>query len=218
MRLRVAVTAAFLLLILPHAASAQTFGLGLKAGTLGLGADAAVGLHPRIALRGGFGVFPFTPRFTWGDIKYDVELPSPQFTGTADIFLIGALRLTGGVMVSKPDFTLKSDLTSSGTVTIGDVQFTGSDVGVVSGTVVNNDVAPYVGLGFGRIARRGLGFFVDLAVAFQGEPSVVLAATGPIKDDPTFQSALAAEEVALADEIKIAKYYPILSLGLSFGF
>jgi len=218
MRLRAAVTALLLLACAPLPSLAQTFGLGVKAGTLGLGADAAVGLHERVALRAGFGVFPFTPQFTWSDIPYDVELPSPQFTGTVDLFLIGALRLTGGVMVSSPDFTLTSNLTNSGTVTIGDVDFAGSDVGVVSGSVINNDVAPYVGLGFGRIAKRGLGFFVDLAVAFQGEPSVALAATGPITNDPAFRQALRAEEASLAEDIKIAQYYPILSLGLSFGF
>jgi hypothetical protein len=202
----------------PAGVAGQTFGVGLKAGTLGLGADVAVGLHDRIALRGGFGVFPFTPRLTYSDIEYDAELPSPQFTGTADLFLIGGLRLTGGVLVSTPDFVLTSDLTNLGTVDIGGVQFDGSDVGVMSGAVVNNDVAPYVGLGFGRVAKRGFGFFVDAAVAFQGEPVVALAATGPIRDDPDFQSALRAEEQALAEEIKLAKYYPILSVGLSFGF
>jgi hypothetical protein len=202
----------------PAGVAGQTFGVGLKAGTLGLGADVAVGLHDRIALRGGFGVFPFTPRLTYSDIEYDAELPSPQFTGTADLFLIGGLRLTGGVLVSTPDFVLTSDLTNLGTVDIGGVQFDGSDVGVMSGAVVNKDVAPYVGLGFGRVAKRGFGFFVDAAVAFQGEPVVALAATGPIRDDPDFQSALRAEEQALAEEIKLAKYYPILSVGLSFGF
>ena len=202
----------------PAGAAGQTFGVGVKAGTLGLGADVAVGLHDRIALRGGFGVFPFTPRLTYSDIEYDAELPSPQFTGTADLFLIGGLRLTGGVLVSTPDFVLTSDLTNLGTVDIGGVQFDGSDVGVMSGAVVNKDVAPYVGLGFGRVAKRGFGFFVDAAVAFQGEPVVALAATGPIRDDPDFQSALRAEEQALAEEIKLAKYYPILSVGLSFGF
>jgi hypothetical protein len=120
--------------------------------------------------------------------------------------------------VSTPDFVLTSDLTNLGTVDIGGVQFDGSDVGVMSGAVVNKDVAPYVGLGFGRVAKRGFGFFVDAAVAFQGEPVVALAATGPIRDDPDFQSALRAEEQALAEEIKLAKYYPILSVGLSFGF
>lgn len=209
---------ALVISLAPAGAAGQTFGLGVKAGTLGLGADAAIGLHDRIALRGGFGVFPFTPRLTYSGIEYDMELPSPQFTATADIFLIGALRLTGGVLVSTPDFVLKSDLTNAGTVDIGGLQFAGSDVGLVSGAVINKDVAPYVGLGFGRIAKRGLGFFVDLAVAFQGEPDVQLAATGPIRDDPNFQSALRAEEQSLAEEIKLAKYYPILSLGLSFGF
>lgn len=218
MRGPLVVTLALVISLAPTGASGQSFGFGVKAGTLGLGADAAIGLHDRIALRGGFGVFPFTPRLTYSDIEYDMELPSPQFTGTADIFLIGGLRLTGGLLVSTPDFVLKSDLTNVGSVDIGGVQFDGSDVGLVSGAVVNKDVAPYVGLGFGRIAKRGLGFFVDLAVAFQGEPAVGLAATGPIKDDPNFQSALRAEEQALAEDIKLAKYYPILSLGLSFGF
>ena len=216
-RLR-AVTSALLVSIAPTSVGAQTFGFGLKAGTLGLGADAAIGLHPRLALRGGFGVFPFTPRLTYSDIEYDVELPSPQFTGTADVFLLGGLRLTGGVLISAPDFALTSDVTGLGTVEIGGIQFDGSDVGIMSGTVINRDVAPYVGLGFGRVAKRGLGFFVDLAVAFQGEPEVALAVTGPIRDDPSFQAALAAEEVAIAEEIKLAKFYPILSLGLSFGF
>ena len=79
-------------------------------------------------------------------------------------------------------------------------------------------VAPYVGLGFGNVGKKGIRFFADLGVAFQGAPEVALAASGPIKDNPVFQAELAKEAASVEDDISWAKFYPVLSLGIAIGF
>lgn len=205
--------------VLPSVVLAQDVGLGLHASTLGLGVEAAVAVNPRVAIRGTGSVFPFHPAFTVSGEKYEFDLPSPQFTAQVDLFVIGSLRLSGGALISSDDLVATSDVATLGSVDVGGITYRGSDVGVMTATVVNRDVSPYLGVGFGRVARRGLGFFVDIGVAFHGEPTVTLAASGPLGSDPAFQTALANEAGLFERDIpSAAKYYPVVTLGVAFGF
>jgi hypothetical protein len=59
-----------------------------------------------------------------------------------------------------------------------------------------------------------VGFFLDAGVAFQGPPSVELtSATGLVA-----QADLDAEITDFEDDISFFKYYPVVTLGLSFAF
>ena len=50
-----------LLLVVPAAVSAQGFGLAARAGTLGVGPEAALGLTDAFVIRAGIGLMPFEP-------------------------------------------------------------------------------------------------------------------------------------------------------------
>jgi hypothetical protein len=212
----------FALLAAVPSLDAQGVGVAVHAGTLGLGADVGIAVHPRIGLRAGANFMPVKPDFTISDIRYSVSVPSPQFTGAVDLFLVGPLRLTGGLRVSASDFTVEADLSgSSETVDVGDTTYTGADVGVLTGTLESNQFAPYAGIGIGRVGGSRLGFFLDLGVAFTGEPSVAFTSDGSINNDPLAGPVFRAElnrEAAQVEDESLLKYYPILSVGLSFGF
>jgi hypothetical protein len=213
------VTAAALIVTTPTVAAAQNVGIGAHASTLGIGVEAAVSLNPRVAVRATGNVFPVNPKITVSGEEYEFDLPSPQFTGVVDLFLVGGLHVSGGVLISTEDLVAKSDFTGLGSADVGGVTYTGSDVGIMTATVINKDVSPYVGIGFGRVARKGLGFFLDLGVAFHGEPDVALAASGPLGSDPAFQTALANEAALFQDDIpSAAKYYPVVTIGFAWGF
>ena len=206
------------LAIAPTTTLAQglSFGVAPHVGTLGLGADFGVAVHDRVTLRVGGGVFPSDIDLTISDIKFTVDLPSPQFVGFVDFFLAGGFRVSGGVMFSSDDLDVAGVFT--GTVDIGNTTYPGADVGSLTGTIVNNDISPYLGIGWGNIARGRIGFIIDLGVAFQGQPDVTFTADGPISQTPSFQADLDREVAAAEDDLNLFKYYPVVSVGLSFGF
>jgi len=198
--------------------SAQGFGLSAKASTTGVGADAAIQLVPRINLRAGVGLIPIEPRVTFSDIDYTIAFPTPQVLAMLDLFLGGAFRLSGGILAKTEDYEIDGELAEGGDVVIGDQTYAADEVGTLQGAVTTNDMAPYVGLGFGNHAAQGVGLVIDLGVALQGSPGVDLAADGPISGDPAFRQDLERERTRAEDDLgAFFRVYPVVSLGLKFG-
>ncbi len=203
------------LLVIPQTLAGQRFALGGRAGTLGFGAEAALGLSDNFVVRGGLGSFIFEFEGEQDGVDYTVSPPS--MTGTLGIDLYptgGSFRLMAGLMFRNGDFELKSsDLAEAGGIEIGDGEYTES--GTLHGTVATSSTAPFVGLGFGRHTSGGFGFFLDLGVAFVGEPEVTLTAQGDIASVPGFQEDLDREAQNLEDDAApYLKYWPILSIGV----
>ncbi|MFQ5688770.1 MAG: hypothetical protein ACE5HQ_00675 [Gemmatimonadota bacterium] len=204
------VTSAF-----PAQAVGQGMGIAAHAGTLGVGADIAFAVGPKVALRGGSNYFPFTVDVRASDTKFRLDLPSGQSMAVLDVFLGGAFRLSGGVLISGQDVVLTGRLPNS--VSIGNQVYDAADVGTLTGVVANDDVAPYFGIGLGNVARSRVGFLLDLGVALQGRPRVDLAASGPVASLPEFQANLEAERRAVEDDLRLFRFYPVLSVGFSIG-
>jgi hypothetical protein len=212
----VAVMATLSVPVAAQEASSISFGFSPHVSTLGVGADVGIGLHPRVSVRAGANFIPWEPSITVSDTKWVLSFPKTQFTGMVDLFLVGGLRLTGGIRYKTSDVEATGEYL--GTVSIGDSTYTGDQVGNLVGAIVTKDLAPYAGFGFGNVAKRGLGFILDLGVAFHGSPGVTLTADGPISNDPTFQAELDKEVANVEDDISWAKVYPVLTIGLSYGF
>ncbi len=204
------------LLLVPAAARGQDIGVGVAAhlGTLGLGADVAVSVHSNIGFRTGANVFPFGISIESSDVDYDLSLPSPQFLLLADLYPVGAFRLSGGLMISSTDFELEAKLAEP--VEIGGTTYTPAQLGSLTGTFGTRTVSPYLGIGFGNPARTRLGFFFDLGIAFHGTPEVSAVANGPVALLPGFQQDLDAEVQEIQDDVDEWKFYPVLSLGVAF--
>ena len=202
----------------PAHAQRPAIGVAPHVGTMGIGADVALSLHPRITVRAGGNFFPIDFDITASDVSYSFDLPSPQLMLVADVMLLGPFRLTGGVRFLGNDLEATATLAPTETVDIGASTYTGAEVGSLIGVIGANKLAPYVGIGIGNVARRGFGFFLDLGVAFQGAPEVTLDATGPIADVVSFQTDLDQEIASFEDDIDLYQYYPVVSLGFSIGF
>lgn len=195
---------------------AQGIAVGARAGTLGLGGEAAVGIGQRLAIRGGVGVIPVTPKGTFSDVDYEVELPSPLMTLGADLYLLPSLRIFGGMLFGAEETNITGDFT--GTVNIGGTEYSKSQLGDLTGTVKSATAAPFVGIGFGRHVARGFGLTLDLGVAFMGEADLELEATGPISTNATFQNELEEERREVEQDLRdYTKLFPVLSLGFRFG-
>lgn len=202
----------------PARAQSDRVGLGVAphGGTLGFGVDVAYALHDRVNVRVGGNILPIEPEFTISDIDWKLAFQSPQFHAAVDVFLVGQLRLSGGVRYASDSITAAGVFT--GEVTVGDSTYTGSDVGNLTGAIASNTLSPWVGIGWGNVARSRIGFFLDLGVAFTGSPRVSLSADGPVSDNPRFQTSLETETREFEDDISEVKYYPVVQLGFSIGF
>jgi hypothetical protein len=216
--MRAAIVATFLLpalLASPPTASAQV-GVGIRAGTLGLGADVAFALSPNIQIRGGGAIQPVNPTFTISDITYTVNLPGTFANVGIDFFPTGGGFRIGGGLLYKPD-----DLSISGkfadNVDIGGRSYTDSEVGMLTGTVASKSTAPYAMIGFGKHASSGIGLFLDLGAAFVGEQTLTLTATGTGGGNAQFLMDLESERLDTENSLNKVKIYPMVNLGLRIG-
>jgi hypothetical protein len=204
---------ALLLLFLaaPPVISAQGLAIGARAGTLGLGGEVALGLSDIITLRGGLGVFPWDYEGEFEGEEYTVTFPSSIWTAGVDLYLGGGgIRLMGGIMGKSDNVEMVSIL--SGSTEIGETIYDAT--GTVTGVLEQADIAPFVGLGFGKHTSGGFGFFLDLGVAFSGEPEINMSATGDIALIPGIEDDLQLEADQIEEELgSFIQYWPMVSLG-----
>lgn len=209
----------FSLSLLPSSLLAQGFSIGARAGTLGFGAEAALGLSENIAVRGGLGSFFYEYDDEYDDVEYTISPPSMTGTLGVDFYPTGgAFRIMAGLMFRDGDFEAKSgDLAAAESVEIGDNEYT--EAGTLHGIVATSSTAPFVGVGFGNHTQGGFGLFIDLGVAFVGDADVSITAAGPIASEPGIQQDLSREAQNIEDEAAgYLKYWPIMSVGVKIPF
>lgn len=197
---------------------AQKVGASFHGGTLGIGARVATPLGSRINLRGGIDFQPIGFEVTVEDVEFNIELPSPTVTVVVDLYPSeSSFRLSAGVLYFGRAAGLKGVLT--GDVEFGDSIYTPAQVGTVSSSLGTSRFAPFLGIGWGNTVRPDFGFVLDLGIAYHGTPQLSFEATGPISSDTQFMMDLDAEAESANEDIpSAASVYPILNLGLSYGF
>lgn len=222
-----AVVAAGCLVAVPAAAWGQPvgFGLGVRAGTVGIGPEASVRFGP-LGVRGGYGLLPLKLDATRfydidGVVTAELKLPRNWYTIGADLHLGGFMRLGGGLLYKPDDVVAEVALESDASVRLGNERYGGDAVTGFTGRHVSSSTAPFAVIGFGANAPGGFGVSVDLGVAFLGDAAVGLEATGAadVIGTTAFRANLEAEEDRIADEAATyLKYWPVLNVSLRFGF
>jgi hypothetical protein len=215
MKKTVLALAAVALLAVPGVAEAQ-LGIAGRVGTLGVGGEAALGFGD-IVIRGGMGLAPLEPTATIDDIEVTLKLPEKWYNIGVDLYLGSAFRIGGGMLFKSEDPTLEGVLTA--TTDIGGRAFTPDELGTLTGTLDSEDKAPYVLIGFGKHTAKGIGLFLDLGVAFTGDPEITLDATGGTFSDATaLRGYLDTEAANFEEDVgSYLKYWPILNIGLRIG-
>ena len=216
------------LILLPGAVEGQGFAIAGRAGTLGIGAEAALGLGSNLAVRGGIGLLPIERDASsfWdaggNDVDLTIKLPEKWYNVGLDLYLGGGFRIGGGMLFKPDDPTLTGTLSGTASIEIGGQTYTASDVAEVVGSVDSKSQAPYAIIGFGKHVKSGVGLFLDLGVAFLGDSPVTLTATkgnATVINSPDFQSRLRQEEATLEADLPTwaRKYWPILNVGIKVG-
>ena len=202
------------------ASSQPGIGLTLKAGTTGIGGDVTFGLSDNFNIRAGIGYFTWTQKNVGGDAsdQKDAKLTLLDVPITLDWYPItgNGFRFSAGVLFNNNTGELSASSGQS-------VSINGNDylVSSMSGKIDFNRIAPYIGIGYGNAAdiSSHWHFSSDLGVAFVGTPNIRLDATAL---DPTQQGALnndvASQISKYQDDAKPFKFYPVISLGVSYTF
>lgn len=205
------------------AASADdsNFGVGVKAGTLGLGLEGRWDGLPWLDFRLGANAYSVDDEGREASNFYQSELNLETIYLTANFhFPLSPFRLTVGAMSNGNELRLVG--AETGDYSFGGQLWTQEQVGVLTSTTSFASTAPYVGLGFDfeLFGKAGLNF--DLGVLLQGEPRVTLVSTGSAGGDPllgdAFAAALEAERQELEDDVSSFKAYPVISLAFVYNF
>jgi hypothetical protein len=185
-------------------------GVGVRAGTTGLGADFGWGIVPTLGGRVGISGMNFNADFETSDIDYDAKAKIANLNGFLDWSPVGPFRITAGLVANNN----KVDLT-------GQPRNASLPPGSsVTGTVKpEHSLTPYLGIGYGNVWTKGVNFYFDLGIMFQGTPKVDLNVNcTPSAQCTAAQNQVAAEERRVQDELNKFKYYPVFNIGITIGF
>jgi len=205
------------------AGSSSAAGVGIRAGTTGIGGDVAFDLVPTLSARFGYSWLNFNTSVDSSDTNYDAKAKLSNGNLFLDWAPLGPFfRVTGGLVLNanKVDVTAQA---TGGTYTLGGTMYPAAAIGNLTGTVKSgSSAAPYLGIGYGRVAGAGVNFYADLGVMFQGTPKATLTATcspgTPAALCSQIQASTVLEAIDLQDNIKNFKYFPVASIGVTIGF
>jgi len=199
------------------------FGVGVKAGTLGLGVEGRWSPLPWLDFRAGINDYDYDDDGSQAGIDYDATLVLDNYYLTGNLhFPLSPFRVTAGVFENGNEFLMGSQDTGGSDFDIGGISFSPTDVGELQGAARFSDVAPYLGVGFDFevFGKAGLNF--DFGVLWQDSPDVTLEATGLANASPSVQAllipALEAERLELEDEMSDFKAWPVVSVSLVYNF
>lgn len=195
------------------AGSAQAAGIGLRAGTTGLGADFGFGILPTLGGRIGVAGGSFNADFDTDDIRYDAKVKLANANLFLDWSPLGPFRISAGFMPTNNKVDITGNPSSGATFPAGSS---------LTGTVKpEKDFAPYLGIGYGNVWTAGVNFYFDAGIMFQGSPQVTLnlnCGTANPAQCAAAQSQVAAEQQRVQDKLDKFKYYPVINLGITIGF
>ena len=188
--------------------SAHAFGIGAKVGTTGIGGDVAMSVFPLVDARIGWAGGSLSRSYSTSGANYDGKLKLNNLNALLDFHPLGpTFRLTGGVIFNDNKYD------ATGTPSNG-------LAGSYSASVKGNSAAPYLGVGWGRVAGLGVNWYADLGAMFMGSPKATVTANcaAPGAGCTALQNQVAAEQSALQDKLNSFKVYPVLSIGFTIGF
>ncbi len=218
--------------------SAITFGLSANQvhAVSGLGVGAGYGLfsgptvelnyaiNPMFQVRGSLSTgMNFSETASVNDVKFKVTNKEGGINRLALNFhpFEGHFFLSAGYAFNA--YKLEANGNASGSVKVGDTNFTGVNVNMKGDLEWNN--APSLSLGWGHSPTKGWGAMIEMGAVFTGAAKTNLNATGSynngaidVSNDPAFQSALREEERKLRKEVAKVDFMPILQAQVTYRF
>jgi len=218
--LRQKIIVALGMLLLGATASANDdIWFGIKAGTLGFGAEAAWRPLEWLDVRAGANFYDYDDSGSQAGINYNATLALDTYYVTGNLhFPLSPFRLTAGAFANNNEVQLASVDTASFLIGDNPVPYTAAEVGTLRSVASFDSFAPYVGAGFDFDVMDRFGLSLDFGVLLQGDPTIVTTADGTLSQNQAFLDDINAETQELLNEIDDIKVYPVVSLGFNFNF
>jgi hypothetical protein len=200
--------------LMAAAGAAQAGGIGVRAGTTGLGVDYGFDIMPTLGGRIGLSGMNIDTDYDTSDVRYDGKAKLVNLNLFLDWSPLGPFRITGGFIANDNKVDVVGSPSSA----------TGAAI-VPPGSTLNGQIksdrsfAPYLGVGYGNVWTKGVNFYFDLGIMFHGSPQVSLSCQSP---NPATCAAVApqveAERQRLQSEVDKYKYFPVANIGLTIGW
>lgn len=201
--------------------------LAVRGGTLGIGAELAIGMTEKLNLRLGYSAFDYSTEIEDTDVTYDgdLELRNPSALLDWHAFS-GGFRFSFGAVGASTKAVGTGVPNAGNTYEINGRIYSASQVGSLNTEIeASNSVAPYIGIGWGNPvdAAGRWTFLFDLGAVYYGsEPdvsvNVVCGAALTSAQCTQLRNDVEAERVDLIDEVDTLNWYPVLNLGVSYRF
>lgn len=196
-------------------ASAE-IGVGVKASTLGAGIELGIPLSERFVARAALNKYSREDDQTIDGIDYEADLDLKSSALFLDWHPFkGTFHLTVGYVNSGSE--LNAMATPVGAVDIGGNTYDGSLIDFTLNGTVDLGSGPYIGLGWGNVPAAGLGFTFEVGAVQQGTPDASLRVSGA-DAGLINQADVDQEERNMQDDLDKFELYPVVSLGISYGF
>ena len=205
--------------------SESSFNAGLTAGTLGVGINLSTPISDSLSARVNVNGLQYSHTLDVDNIRYDGDIDFKNAGLLVDYFPFeSTFRVSGGVYYNGNEFDGSATPFGAEKITIGNNIYTASEVGKLNTHVEFDNVAPYLGIGWGNNSNeKGWGYSFDLGVMYQGSPKVDLNADlnpliigTPIEDE--INSNLVIETQKIIDEVEDYKFYPVVMIGVNYKF
>lgn len=204
------------------AAQENGVGVGVTAGSLGVGPELGVRLNDTVGVRANatFGHSDLVDvEAKSDDIRFDGNVRLRSVGAMLDVYPFGGgFRLSAGYRLNGNRATLKSTPTTN--VTIGNRTVTPVQVGRLSADYRLRDWAPAVTIGYaGELAPR-LVAGVEAGVLFHGAPRIrrLRSIGGTLSADPGFAADLERERMLIENDISDYKFYPVAQASIAYRF
>ncbi|MCP3890365.1 MAG: hypothetical protein GY702_16070 [Desulfobulbaceae bacterium] len=206
-----------------HVFAEEGFGISVKGGTLGVGAELSTTLSDNFRLRGGLNYLTYSFDTEISDIDYEFE---PEFNSISLLLdyhpFGGSFFLSGGAFLNNNNVPVSGSMGKDKVPSAYSQYNSATDLVNISGDVEFQPVAPYLGLGWrSKKGEKGWGFACDLGVMFQGAPEVNdLRINAPVDVNglPEVQEFLKEQEQEIEDELERFQYYPVASIMFLYNF
>lgn len=202
----------------PAAAAEGSVAVGVSAGTLGVGPELSFRFNEHVGVRLGGSFFDYEDDDELDDVEYEADLKLNSIGATLDWYPAGGgFRVSAGARINNNKIGLLG--TPTGTVEIGDVEYTPAEVGSLSGTIKTKSIAPVFSIGYGGKLAPGFTLGFELGVYMQGSPRLEsLTASGTLGSNSAFLTQLAEEERRIEEDADDYKLWPIIQLQLMYRF
>jgi hypothetical protein len=188
--------------------------VSLKVSSLGITLEGVKKITKVLNARAGISYFTFeydAGDDTGEDFTYLGDLSLLSVSLLADYYPFeNHFRISAGGLLNLNEGDLT--LTPLKTYTIGGSIYTPEELGTVSAKVKMNMFSPYLGIGYGNEAvGRGVSFSFDIGAIYQGNPEVDMSAVGYLEPS-------AEQDYIIEDNLSWFKWYPVVSIGISYSF